>query len=207
MKAIFPILATLLPAPLLALDYERDIMPIFMEKCADCHSNEAGQSKGGFKVDDPDHLLGRLDKNGLVTPGDWDGSYLFVTLFRPPESDDAMPPSGKGERLTPAETRKVQQWIADGAKIGSEKGESGPMPKKGELGYIEVEGEVEETSSLSGMPEQNTPRSWTNQEGKTIFATLLKVDGDAAVLKMENGKVYHYPIANLSAESQAALKE
>ncbi|MEM6915833.1 MAG: c-type cytochrome domain-containing protein, partial [Verrucomicrobiota bacterium] len=186
---------------------ERDIMPIFMEKCADCHSNEAGQSKGGFKVDDPDHLLGRLDRNGLVTPGDWDGSYLFVTLFRPPESDDAMPPAGKGERLTPAETRLVQQWIADGAQIGSEKGESGPMPKQGEVGYIEVEGEESGESSLSGMPEENVPRSWTNREGKIIFATLLKVDRGKAVLKLENGKVYHYPIENLSDESQAALRE
>ena len=59
----------------------------------------------------------------------------------------------------------------------------------------------------SGLPEPAQPREWTNTEGKTITATLLRVEGDVALLKLANGQVYRYPIANLSEESKAALSE
>lgn len=186
--------------PVAALDYERDIMPIFVKKCGDCHSSE-GKAKGGLRLDDPEHFHGRFSKNSVVVPGDWDASYLFVTLFRPADHDDAMPPEGKGERLTPEETVLVQQWIADGAPIVGEKGEEGPMPKEGEPGYIATK------SGEKTMEEGQQPREWTNREGRKIVATLLKVDGDIAILKLESGRVFNVPINTLSDESQAALTE
>ncbi|MDP7108050.1 MAG: hypothetical protein QGH41_13270, partial [Roseibacillus sp.] len=48
---------------------------------------------------------------------------------------------------------------------------------------------------------------WTNQAGKKIKAALLRVEGDKALLKMANGKIYKYPISNLDAESQKKVKE
>jgi hypothetical protein len=191
-----------------ALDYEKDIMPIFAKKCSECHS-ESGKVKGGFKVDDPEHFAARLSKNNLVVPGDWDASYLFVTLFRPADDKDAMPPEGKGERLTPEETALVQLWIAEGATIDGKTGEKGYMPKEGQPGFIANVGGGGDDKMSSGLPEPATPaapREWTNTEGKSITATLLRVEGDVALLKMTNGQVYRYPIANLSEESKAALK-
>jgi hypothetical protein len=35
----------------------------------------------------------------------------------------------------------------------------------------------------------------------------LRVEGDKAVLKLQGGKIYKYAISNLSAESQAIVKE
>ncbi len=182
----------------LALDYEDDIMPVLVKKCAECHSNESGKAKGGFKVDDPKHLLGRLSKNNLVVPGDWDASYLFITLYRPEGHEDAMPPEGKGERLTATEVKMVQDWITEGAPILGERGE------KGEMAATEETEKEEPTAMASEAPK---PQNWTNQAGKTIVATLLKVDGDVALLRMANGKVYKVPVASLSAGSQAKLKE
>lgn len=179
-----------------ALDYERDIMPIFEKKCADCHSRASGESKGGLILDDPAHLLGRLGKNSLVVPGDWDASYLFITLYRPEGDEDAMPPKGKGERLTPEEVTLVQKWITEGAPILGERGAKGEMP--------EAAGSMEKEKG-GALPEPASPRSWTNREGKSIIATLLKVEGDVAVLRLANGTVHRYPIANLSEESRAAL--
>lgn len=179
-----------------ALDYEDDIMPVFVKKCAECHSNESGKAKGGFKVDDPKHLLGRLSKNSLVVPGDWDASYLFITLYRPEGHEDAMPPEGKGERLTPEEVKMVQDWITEGAPILGERGEIGEMTAA-----------TEAADEKPMMAESPKPQNWTNQAGKTIVATLLKVDGDVALLRMANGKVFKVPVASLSAESQAKLKE
>lgn len=196
---LLPFLAAVLAFPVSALDYERDIMPIFVQKCGDCHSSE-GKAKGGLKLDDPEHFHQRFEKNSVVVPGDWDASYLFVTLFRPADHDDAMPPEGKGERLTPEETVMVQQWIADGAPIAGERGEKGPMPKEGEPGWIATE------TGEKTMDEGPQPREWTNREGKKIIATLLKVDGDIAVLKLESGRVFDVPIGTLSDESQEALQ-
>jgi hypothetical protein len=195
MKA-FPLLVTcLLPFPVAALDYERDIMPIFEKKCADCHSRASGGSKGGLILDDPQHLLGRLEKNSLVVPGDWDASYLFITLYRPADDEEAMPPKGKGERLTPEEVTLVQRWITEGAPILGERGAKGEMPEA-------AEAMEKEKGALPGSP---APKAWTNREGKSIIATLLKVEGDVAVLRLANGTVHRYPIANLSDESRAAL--
>lgn len=198
--------AAFLTGPLYALEYEKDIMPIFTKKCAECHSDSA-KVRGGFKVDDPKHFAARLDKNNIVVPGDWDASYLFVTLFRPAGDKDAMPPEGKGERLTPKETAMVQLWIAEGATIDGKTGEKGYMPKEGELGFVASVGGGKMDEKENGLPERAKPREWANNEGKTIMATLLRVEGGDALLKLANGQVYRYPIANLAEESQAALLE
>lgn len=180
-----------------AVEYERDIMPIFEKKCGECHSNASGKAKGGLKFDDPEHFHGRFAKNSVVVPGDWDASYLFITIYRPEGDPDAMPPKGKGgERLTPEEVTLVQKWITEGAPINGERGEKGTMPE-----------EMPERPEQFGMEKAPVPKEWTNKEGKKIVATLLKVEGDLAVLRMSNGQVYKYPISDLSAESQAALKE
>ena len=182
-----------------SLDYEADIMPFLSEKCGECHSKDT-KAKGGLKLDDPKHLSGRFEKNSVIAPGDWDASGLFITLFRPPDHKDAMPPKGKGTRLTPEETRLVQQWIADGASIDGKRGEKGSMPKEGEAGYIAI--------AKNAAPSKPTPpveQDWTNTEGKTIRATLIRLEGDLAVLKLKSGQVYKYPTSKLSELSRAQL--
>ena len=146
-------------------------------------------------MDDPDHLLGRLTKNNLVVPGDWDASYLFITLYRPPGHDDAMPPEGKGERLTPEEVELVQQWITEGATINGVTGEKGEMPQV-------MPTEPEGMTSTAPLPTE-----WINKEGKKIVATLLKVENGQAFLRMPNGVVHPYPVENISDESRAKLEE
>ena len=66
-----------------ALDYKRDIIPIFKEKCYDCHSSKAKKVKGGLRLDDEKIFSKRFAKNEVVVPGDWDASYLFVALVMP----------------------------------------------------------------------------------------------------------------------------
>jgi len=190
---VLPVFVFLIFSSASALEYEKDIMPIFVKKCAECHSNESGKAKGGLKLDDPAHLYGRFAKNSLVVPGDWDASYLFITLYRPEGHEDAMPPEGKGERLTEAEVKLVQQWITEGAPINGERGEKGEMPA--------------ETDSPEKMKSAPAPveQEWTNTEGKIIVATLLRVEGDVALLRLKNGTVYRYPVAKLSDESRAKL--
>jgi hypothetical protein len=48
--------------------------------------------------------------------------------------------------------------------------------------------------------------NWTNTSGKTIKATLIRVDGDKAILRM-GAKDYPYPIKDLNADSQSIIRK
>lgn len=48
-------------------------------------------------------------------------------------------------------------------------------------------------------------KKWTNQDGKTILATLVSVTDDEAVLKTKEGVEYRYPIEALSNKNQAEI--
>ena len=194
MKSALILFITVLGTCCSALDYEDDIMPIFAKKCGDCHSRASGESKGGLILDDPTHFHARFEENSLVVPGDWDASYLFITLYRPEGDDEAMPPKGKGERLTEEEVALVQQWITEGAPVKGKRGARG-----------EMEEEKKPAPAMTLTPAEG-PYEWTNKEGKSITATLIRVEGDVAILRMANGTVYRYPVANLSDESRAALQ-
>ena len=202
-----------------ALDYKRDIMPIFEEKCFSCHS-EAEKVKGGLRLDDPKHLHGRFAKNNVVIPGDWDGSYLFVAVSRPPGAKDSMPPKAKkgdGKSLTPEEVMMVAKWIYEGARIDGERGAKGDKDddpeeflkfKDGVLvtdGYDAPQGEGEREDAGSKSVAKELPQEWINSEGKKIAATYKRVVADQVVLLLENGKTVNYPIAKLSKESREQL--
>ena len=212
----------LLHQPASALDYKRDIMPIFEEKCFSCHS-EAEKVKGGLRLDDPKHLHGRFAKNNVVIPGDWDGSYLFVAVSRPPGAKDAMPPKAKkgdGKSLTPEEVMKVAKWIYEGAKIDGQKGEKGSKDdnpqdylkfRDGVLvsdGFDEAHGDEAHGDEAHGDEAKmvDATREWINAEGKKISAAYRGVKGEQVVLLLENGKTVNYPIAKLSQESREQLE-
>ena len=55
---VLALLALFYPLSSWAVEYERDIMPIFEKKCGECHSNASGKAKGGLKFDDPEHFHG-----------------------------------------------------------------------------------------------------------------------------------------------------
>lgn len=216
--------AVLLPASYLhALDYERDVQPIFEKKCYDCHSAEADKVKGGLRLDDAEHFYQRFAKNDIIVPGDWDASYLFVTITRPHDAEEAMPPKGKGDPLTPKEIMTVANWIHEGARVGREKGATGSddfkpedfikfkdgvMLTEGALAESAADGDAADDKSM--MKPQEAPadslREWTNKEGTTIKAVLKGVEDGSAVFQLEDGRVARYPLDRLSAESQAEIR-
>jgi hypothetical protein len=204
-----PLVFSLSAAP---LDYKRDIMPIFEAKCFDCHGD--GESKGGLKLDDPKAFYKRFAKNNVVVPGDWDGSYLFVAVSRPPGAKDAMPPKKKGDSLTPDEVMKVAKWIYEGARIDGEKGEKGAKDDNPEE-FIKFKNGVMVTDSYDHVEEEKVPekaveevpRDWFNAEGQKIVAIYKGIEGDKVILVRKDGKAFKYPIAKLSDKSQGLLKE
>lgn len=91
--------------------YDKDIEPIFVNKCAFCHS---GNIKEG-KLDMATHesLMKGGKKGPSIIPGKADESILYklsAKVMRP-----AMPPKSE-DPLTPQELALIKLWIDQGAK-------------------------------------------------------------------------------------------
>ena len=94
-----------------AVDFKRDIQPIFEQRCYECHGEK--RQKGGI----------RFDRKSTVFEGGDSGKSLIVTN-KPGESpllarvatdnpDEVMPP--KGEKLSEAQINLLRAWIDQGA--------------------------------------------------------------------------------------------
>lgn len=93
------------PAP--SLSFERDIRPILKAHCFHCHG-EGEKLKGGVDLRLRRFMLTNSESGPVLIPGKSAGSVLLEMV-----ASGKMP---KGEKkLTPADTRKIQQWIDSGA--------------------------------------------------------------------------------------------
>lgn len=195
--------------PVSALDYKKDVMPIFKAKCYDCHSDEAKKVKGGLQLDDEEHFFKRFAKEDVVIPGDWDASYLFVTIVWPEHKKGAMPPKNEGDRLTEKEIRTVAQWIHEGAQINGEKGKKGPDKWDPDKTLKFKDGRIV-TEQFGPAPKIMEPEweEWTNAKGVSINARFRGLNKGKVMLELKKtGKRVPYPLEQLSKESQAKAKK
>lgn len=125
--------ATVLGAPAVrAVDFEKEILPIFKERCFDCHSKEhpdaktgkVKKPKGKFRMDSAAMLMKGGEEGKNLVPGKPDESTVYTSVIVPDSDDKAMPPEGKGDRLTKAQQDLIKAWITEGAKFGDWKGEA-----------------------------------------------------------------------------------
>jgi hypothetical protein len=176
----FAALAVVLSAPLAhAADFKKDVLPIFESSCGKCHLG--GNAKGDLALD-PDQITAVIG-GGAIKPKDSEGSELIKRISMPEGTEHQMPP--KGGRLGARDIKTIKEWIDAGAPL---------------------EGEGMAAKPEAPKAPQPVQGDWTNAQGTKITATLIRVDGDKAVLVMADGKTYPYPISQLSAESQAKVK-
>ena len=93
------------------VDFARDIQPIFIKRCYECHGPD--KQKSDLRLDHkPDAARGGKSEKPFWVPGKSAESQIIerVTLV---EADDQMPP--KGERLTAEQVRLLRAWIDQGA--------------------------------------------------------------------------------------------
>lgn len=109
---IASVTAEIAATPKGGVDYFRDVHPILEGKCYSCH--QGGKSKGDLHLDSRAGALkgGEADGPALV-PGKPEESSIFFRVTD--ESDDVMPPKGKGEPLTKQEIATLERWIKEGA--------------------------------------------------------------------------------------------
>ncbi|EMI20330.1 secreted protein containing Cytochrome C, Planctomycete domain protein, partial [Rhodopirellula maiorica SM1] len=89
------------------VNFQRDIAPIFVARCLDCHGPE--EAKNDFRVDDVDSMM------SYVEAEDIESSSLYVDYLTTDDEDMLMPPAAHGGPLTPGELALIRVWISEGA--------------------------------------------------------------------------------------------
>lgn len=94
-----------------AVSFRRDIAPLLLKQCVDCHSPK--KSKGGYRLDTFEHLMQTGDSNAQpVVAGKPSDSELF-RLISTGDDDDRMPK--KADALPDAQIAVIKRWIEQGA--------------------------------------------------------------------------------------------
>jgi uncharacterized membrane protein len=110
------------------VDFEKQVLPILKAKCFKCHEKEhtddtgkLKKPKGGLVLNTAEGIKkgGKEDKEKVCQAGKGAESTLYTATTLPDSDDKAMPPEGKGDRVTKAEQDLIKKWIDEGANFGS----------------------------------------------------------------------------------------
>ncbi len=93
------------------IDFAKQIQPIFLKSCIECHGPE--KQKGKLRLDTKEAALKGGSDGVVLTPGHADKSDLFRRITLPAGSDDVMPQ--KSDPLSKAQIELIRQWIDQGA--------------------------------------------------------------------------------------------
>lgn len=104
------------PAATNKIDFARDIKPIFDASCVRCHGPV--KPKSSFRLDSRAAALKGGDDGVDILPGNSAKSPLIHYTSALVE-DLEMPPTGKGDPLTPAQIGLLRAWIDQGAEWGN----------------------------------------------------------------------------------------
>ena len=100
------------PAEKAKLSFEKDIKPIFEERCVHCHNLKTLPEHVSFenaKLAMSPSPEGKV----YIVPGKPDDSLLVTRIEAPLFHEKLMPQVG--DRLTDEEKKRVRRWIAEGA--------------------------------------------------------------------------------------------
>jgi len=100
--------------------FERQIRPLLVRHCYECHSGAAGGAKAALRLDSRAGLRRGGESGPAIVPGNPDSSRLFAMI-----ESDSMPPD-EHAKLSPLEKRHVREWIAMGAPDPRQDSESSP---------------------------------------------------------------------------------
>ncbi|MEZ5302973.1 MAG: PSD1 and planctomycete cytochrome C domain-containing protein [Verrucomicrobiales bacterium] len=101
------------PPAAAAVDFERDVIPIFADRCTSCHGED--KQKGALRLDSAAGIAKGGDSGEPVfLAGDAAKSHL-IALVESEDLDERMPP--KGKPLTAAQIGVLRAWIDAGAAL------------------------------------------------------------------------------------------
>ncbi|MBM82936.1 MAG: hypothetical protein CMJ78_20430 [Planctomycetaceae bacterium] len=94
-----------------AIDYTRDIKPIFIEHCASCHGGL--KQSGGLRLDTARSMLTGGESGQAIVAGKPEES-LIVQVLRG-DAGFTMPPEGQGTPPSKDQLKMIVRWIKHGA--------------------------------------------------------------------------------------------
>ncbi len=125
--------------------FVRAVRPILEQRCYSCHGPE--KRKGGLRLHTPDDIRRGGDFGPIVIAGNPAVSEI-VRRVRLDESDDeCMPPEGKA-RLSEAEIKAIEDWIAGGAAMEDDP----PAGKLTNDAAIPAETSLDDTAAATAPP-------------------------------------------------------
>jgi mono/diheme cytochrome c family protein len=92
--------------------FAKDVLPILQKSCVGCHGPE--KSKGRIRLDSLEGALKGGEHGKIVLIGDSARSKIVQAVAG--QTDELMPPKGKGDPLTPEQIGLIRAWIDQGAK-------------------------------------------------------------------------------------------
>jgi hypothetical protein len=99
-----------------AVDFNRDIRPIFSNHCFECHGQDAARRKAHLRLDRRENVLGELRSGARgVVPGRPEESEVYCRMIAA-EDAGRMPPRRHGKPLSAAQIELVRRWILQGAE-------------------------------------------------------------------------------------------
>lgn len=91
--------------------FEKNVRPVLVDHCHECHSGQSKKIKGGLRLDSRSLILEGGDSGPAIVPGDARKS-LLITAVRHIDDDLKMPPKTK---LTALQIQALATWIQNGA--------------------------------------------------------------------------------------------
>lgn len=98
-----------------ALEFSRDVAPIFAARCSACHGTT--KKKGGLSLATRESILAGGEDGPVIVAGKLGESEMIRRLRLPLDDEHHMPPDTKPQP-TAAEIVVIEQWIAEGAVFG-----------------------------------------------------------------------------------------
>ena len=96
--------------------FEKNIRPVLIKSCYECHSAEADKLKAGLALDARAALLKGGDSGAAVVLGKPEESLLIKSL-RHDDPDLKMPPEKHGGKLSEAVIANFAEWVKRGAPM------------------------------------------------------------------------------------------
>jgi len=93
--------------------FEKNIRPVLVEHCYECHSEEKGKNKGELTLDTRDGIRAGGDRGPAVVPGKPDDSILINAIRQVGQL--RMPPDSRGGILPDDVIANFEKWVKDGA--------------------------------------------------------------------------------------------
>ncbi|HZV36860.1 MAG TPA: DUF1553 domain-containing protein [Verrucomicrobiae bacterium] len=98
-----------------AVEFDRDVHPIFSDICFKCHGPDETKRKGKLRLDTKEGAYSVHDGHAAIVPGDLTKSEAWRRV-NAAGTDDLMPPANSGMKLSADQIKTLGEWIRQGAK-------------------------------------------------------------------------------------------